>query len=146
MKKTILLITLLFLLSSISYSQDVTHNEKEKITMVIKTFSEGIDTQNAEKIESTFMNDFIFHGTRPDGKSLVSLSGTDLAKAHAAGRFGGRARTVRIEYLDITENMIASAKVVAYDKKVHYTYYITFFKEGDKWLMRTILQRSKMLG
>lgn len=145
MKVIYISIILLIVSEILPFSQNVADNpDKEKITKVIETFSEGIDTQNATMIENVFAKDVGLFATSPDGKNIITMPAAQFAKLHGEGKFGGRARTLEIEYLDVTDNLVATAKVIASDEKVHYTYYLSFFKNGEHWLIQTMLQRSKM--
>lgn len=137
---SIILVSTLFF-SLIACSQ--TKNEKDEIKRVISEFTNGGDQQSGTMISNAFRDGAGFYATNNRDK-VLSVTPIQLAEMHEAKKFGGRVRKVTIENVEIDDNIIGFAKVIAEDDVVHYVYYITLSRIDEKWLIQSVLQHSKM--
>lgn len=138
MKRT-LIIYLCSLLTIAVYAEPL--NDKEDIKQVITDLVKGIDEQDGDRILRTFRENATLQATN-QGK-IIAVPYDQFAKMHASKRFGGRQREMTIESIDITDGIIANAKVVAQDDVVHYVYYLNLSKTDGKWLIQGFMQHSK---
>ncbi len=138
MKIAVILLFLGCLTSMETYAQE----DHQAIKKIIEGLTKGIDQQNGAMIKNTFRESSGLFATRKG--EVMALPYTDFADLHEAKKFGGRDRTVTVQDLDVTDGLVASAKVLAEDQKVHYTYYLTFSKVEGSWLIQSFLQHSKM--
>jgi len=74
---------------------------------------------------------------------MISVSTETFVELHASRKFGGQQRSVVIQRVDVTDDLIATAKVVASNDEVHYTYYLGLVKVNGEWMVQTFLQRSR---
>lgn len=118
-------------------------DDREHLTQSIHRLTNGVDDQDGELLRQAFHDDAAIFATNPAGDALVTLSAESFAGVHADKRFGGQQRSVRIESLDVTDGLIAHAKVIAENDAVHYTYYLGFTKLEGTWRIQSFLQRSK---
>lgn len=132
----------LMLLSGIVCGQDKVEPGIEK---AIYALTKGQDMQDGPMISTAFTDDSYIAATSPGGDKTIVLTPSDFADAHQAKKFGGQDRETEIVYVDVTDDLIATAKVLAYNERVHYTYYLTFTKTSGDWVIQSYLQRSKML-
>lgn len=117
-------------------------NDKEQIKEVIQSLMKGVDLQDGDRILKTFRNDATLQATN-QGR-IISVDYKQFAEMHASKKFGGRNRKVEISSVDITDGIMATAKVIAWDDKVHYVYYLNFSNTDGKWLIQSFLQHSKI--
>ena len=118
-------------------------DDRSEIADTINRLTKGIDEQDGDRLRSAFRDDASIFATNPAGDDLVSLTAEAFAQLHADGRFGGQQRRVSIDNVDITEGLIAQAKVIAQNDEVHYTYYLGFVKLEGEWKILNFLQRSR---
>ena len=117
-------------------------NDESEIRAVIEGFSAGVDKQKGDMIANAFREGAGFYATNNRDK-IISVTPTQLAEMHQAKKFGGRDRKLTIKSVDITDDIVASAKVIAQDDVVYYAYYVTLSKIEGKWLIQSVLQHSK---
>ncbi|MEP1095829.1 MAG: nuclear transport factor 2 family protein [Cyclobacteriaceae bacterium] len=117
-------------------------SDESEIRAVIEGFSSGVDQQKGIMISDAFREGAGFYATNNRDK-IISVTPTQLADMHDAKKFGGRKRNLSIEEVDITDDIVASAKVIAQDDVVYYAYYVTLSKIEGKWLIQSVLQHSK---
>lgn len=117
-------------------------SDENDIRAVIEGFSSGVDKQMGSMISDAFREGAGFYATNNRDK-IISVTPVQLAEMHQAKKFGGRERKLTIKSVDITDDIVASAKVIAQDNMVHYTYYVTLSKIEGKWLIQSVLQHSK---
>lgn len=118
-------------------------DDRVHITQSIHRLTTGVDNQDGELLRRAFHDDAAIFATTPAGDALVTLTAESFAGVHADKRFGGQQRSVHIESLDVTDGLIAHAKVIAENDAVHYTYYLGFTKLDGTWRIQSFLQRSK---
>ncbi|WP_208501924.1 nuclear transport factor 2 family protein [Roseivirga sp. E12] len=116
--------------------------DKGDIEKVITTLMKGVDHQKGDEILKTFRENATVQATN-QGK-IISVDYKQFAAMHASKKFGGRDRSVEIVSVDITDGIMATAKVVAQDDKVHYVYYLNLSNTDGKWLIQSFLQHSKL--
>ncbi|MEP5613076.1 MAG: nuclear transport factor 2 family protein [Cyclobacteriaceae bacterium] len=140
---TTLLIALALSSSFIACTQS--KGDENEIRAVIQGFSSGVDQQKGSMISDAFRDGAGFYATNNRDK-VLSVTPTQLADMHEAKKFGGRERKLSIKNVDITDDIVASAKVIAEDDVVYYAYYVTLSKIDGKWLIQSVLQHSKKKG
>lgn len=118
-------------------------SDKTEIEVLITSLMKGVDKQNGDMILKTFRESATVQATNQG--NVISVDYKQFAEMHASKKFGGRDREVKIVSVDMTDGILGTAKVLAYDDKVHYTYYLNFSKIDGKWLIQNFLQHSKML-
>ena len=118
-------------------------NETDSIKATIMKLMQGIDHQEASMLYASLLTNAGIFATNPAGDSMVSVSAETFVELHASKKFGGQTRSVLIERVDVTEDLIAAAKVVAFNDEVHYTYYLGLVKVNGEWMVQTFLQRSR---
>ncbi len=128
---------------ALGYSAAVPADDIAEISDTIHRLATGVDQQDDKTLLSVFRADAALFATNPTGDDLVVVSADKFAELHAQKRFGGQVRHVEIEYVDITDDLVAMAKVLATNERVHYTYYLGFTKVDGTWLVQTFLQRSR---
>ena len=104
---------------------------------------QGIDRQEASTLHSSLLTNAGIFATNPAGDSMISVSTETFIELHASKKFGGQPRSVVIERVDVTDELIAAAKVLAFNDEVHYTYYLGLVKVNGEWMVQTFLQRSR---
>ncbi len=117
-------------------------NDESDIKKVVMALMNGVDQQNGDMIIKTFRDNATVQATN-QGK-IISVDYKQFAEMHASKRFGGRDRKVEIESVEVTDGIMARAKIIAYDDKVHYVYYLNFSNTDGQWLIQNFLQHSKM--
>ncbi|MEM7500801.1 MAG: nuclear transport factor 2 family protein [Pseudomonadota bacterium] len=136
--------TSLFLsLAAIVLSNSALADDRSAILDTIRLLTDGVDTQDGAMLSDAFHEDAAIFATSPDGTELVALPAAAFAKVHAEKRFGGQTRSATVANLDITEGLIANAKVIAENDAVHYTYYLGLVKLDGDWKIQNFLQRSR---
>ncbi len=138
MKLFTLLVYMSLGLSTVTLAHDTS-----EITTVIHKLTTGADLQDADMLLAAFREDASLFATNPAGDNLIAVTAAAFADMHGSKRFGGQQRDVVIEQIDISEELVASAKVLATNDEVHYTYYLTLTKVEGSWLIQTFLQRSR---
>ena len=113
------------------------------IESVILALMAGIDQQDGSAINHAFDPQASLVATNPSGSDVVRVTAEEFAQLHAAGRFGGQERAVSISTIDVTDDLVANAKVIAENDRVHYTYYLGFAKTNGRWVIHSMLQRSR---
>lgn len=126
------------------FSVPVAAHDTGEIVAVIEKLTAGVDAQDAALLQEAFSEDAALFATRPDGDGMITLSASAFAAAHGNKQFGGQQRNVTIEYVDIADDLVAVAKVLAANEQLHYTYYLGFSKIDGAWRIQTFLQRSRM--
>ena len=134
----------LILIAAIFGCNAQTSNDESEIKKVITEFLQGVDQQKGSMISSAFRDGAGFYATN-NATKIISVTPAQLAELHEAKKFGGRDRKYKIENLNVTESIISTAKVTAYDDTVHYVYYVILSKIQEKWLIQAVMQHSKML-
>ena len=125
------------------FSPKVLANETDAIKVTIERLMEGVDQQDGALLSLSLAPNAGIFATSPDGSSIISVSAESFIELHATKKFGGQKRAVEIAYLDITDDLIATAKIVASNSDVHYTYYLGLVKSEGAWKVQTFLQRSR---
>lgn len=118
-------------------------SDKTEIEALIEALMKGVDEQNGDMILKNFRENATIQATNQG--NIISVEYKQFAAMHSSKKFGGRDRKVKIESVDTVDGILGTAKVVAYDSKVHYTYYLNFSKVDGKWLIQSFLQHSKLL-
>ena len=118
-------------------------DDRSDILDVIERLTSGVDTQDGALLTQAFHGDAAIFATNPAGNDTISLSAATFAKVHADKQFGGVSRTVSVSDIDITDGLIANAKVIAKNSDLHYTYYLGFVKLDDEWRIQSFLQRAR---
>ncbi len=140
--KQILFTILLSLVGYTSYAQSESADETA-IKKTIFNLVKGQDLQNGNQITSAFRQEASIFATH-QGTKILSLPVAKFAAVHESKQFGGHKREMSIESISISDDIIASAKVIAENQKVHYVYYLTLTNVENKWLIQSYLQHSKM--
>ncbi len=135
--KTITLITICLVFINANAQKSET-----SIKEVIKSMVKGKDAQDGVMITSSFWNDAAIFATR--GTDILTVPVKQFVDLHQSKKLGGHDRNYNIEDLSINESGVASAKVIAQDKKVHYGYHLGFTKKEGKWRIQTYLQHSSL--
>ena len=149
MKKLAIILIALCFITNISNAQETScltetnQADEVAITKIIETFVKGIDEQDGEKIAKTFYEGSSLNAFAPDGKKIITVSSEQFAKLHQDKKFGGQVREVKIKHLTVTDKLQASASVDAFNEKVFYNYRLTFIKQDGKWLIISMMQRSR---
>ncbi len=104
---------------------------------------EGVDRQDAGLLSQSLAPNAGIFATSPDGSSIISVSAESFIELHATKKFGGQKRSVEIAHLDVTDDLIATVKIVASNSDVYYTYYLGLVKSEGAWRVQTFLQRSR---
>lgn len=117
-----------------------------EIEATVHALMTGIDEQDGEAITAVFAEGATAFATDPSGTRIVAVPAATFAELHDSGQFGGQARTVTITGLDVTDDLVASVKVMATNMSVHYTYYIGLVHLDAAWKVQTLLQRSRPAG
>ena len=133
-------------LATIVLSNSALADDRSAILDTIRLLTDGVDTQDGAMLSDAFHEDAAIFATSPDGTELVALPAAAFAKVHAEKRFGGQTRSATVANLDITEGLIANAKVIAENDAVHYTYYLGLVKLDGDWKIQNFLQRSRPAG
>ena len=110
---------------------------------LIHDFTEGVDRQSGAALERAFYPDGVVYGFTADGESIITLGAEQFAALHEEKRFGGQHREVAIAGLSVTDGLLASASVDAFNDEVFYNYRITFIKLDSTWKILTATQRSR---
>jgi|GEM_PF-5387500 len=116
-------------------------NDEAEIKKVIHQLLKGVDTQNGDMILEVFRDDATLQATN-QGK-IISVDYKQYAELHASKKFGGKDREVKISTIDLTDGIVASAKVIAQNENLHYVYYLNFSNTDGKWLIQNFLQHSR---
>lgn len=130
-------------LSDSALADSALADDRSAILDTIRHLTDGVDTQDGAMLSNAFHEDAAIFATSPDGDELIALPAAAFAKVHAEKRFGGQKREATVASLDITEGLIANAKVVAENDDIYYTYYLGFVKLDGKWKIQSFLQRSR---
>lgn len=117
-------------------------NDKVEIEKLIYQLMKGVDTQDGELILAVFRSDATLQATN-QGK-IISVDYKQYAELHNSKKFGGQKREVEISNIDLTDGIIASAKVIAQNESLHYVYYLNFSNTDGKWLIQGFLQHAKV--
>jgi hypothetical protein len=131
--------------AALCFSSEVSADETSEIHAVIHKLTTGVDQQDKALLLEAFREDAALFATNPAGDGLIAVAAGAFADMHESGRFGGQQREVVIESVDITEGLVAAAKVVASTEQVHYIYYLGLTKVDGTWLVQTFLQRSRQV-
>tara|TARA_R110002073_G_scaffold188346_2_gene347062 strand:- start:588 stop:1034 length:447 start_codon:yes stop_codon:yes gene_type:complete len=113
------------------------------IAQLIHDFGAGVDRQDGPLLERAFYQEGVVYGFSADGASIITLPAQQFATLHEEKRFGGQQRELLIQGLSVTDGLLASASVNAFNDEVFYNYRITFIKTDGAWKILTATQRSR---
>jgi len=135
--KTITLITICLVFINCNAQKS-----EASIKDAIKNMVKGKDAQDGTMIAKGFWEDAAIFATR--GPEILTVPVKQFVDLHQSKKLGGHDRNYKIEEISINEAGVASAKVTAQDKKVHYEYHLGFTKKQGEWRIQTYLQHSKI--
>ena len=119
-------------------------SDEKEVRKVVENFVKGIDLQDGDQILKTFYEGSSLNAFAPDGKKIITLPAKQFAQMHQDKKFGGQNRELKISELSVTDGLQASASVDAFNEKVFYNYRLTLIKQDGKWLILSMMQRSRL--
>lgn len=135
--KTRFLSLLVFLGGQSLLANTIDNDPIAQIKEVATQFIELVDVNDAEKLKPLFHPTMIQYVQL--GGQLIPMSGTDFIQMVADKKLGGHPRKMEIESAKLLRGQAAEVAVHAVSEEYDFMYYLSLAKDGDKWVIVSIL-------